>query len=258
VTERERVPGDVLYDELADWFHLLTAPEDYVEEAALVLGLLRDAVDGPLETLLELGVGGGNLASNLPPELLLTLTDRSEAMLRQSRAINPGAEHIAGDMRTLRLGRVFDAVLVHDAVMYMTTADDLRAAIETAFAHVRPGGAAVFVPDAVRETWQPETDHGGHDGKDGRALRYLEWTFDPDPDDTTFMTDFAILLRDADGATRVVHDRHVEGLFPEATWFGLLRAAGFAAESLRDRWGRALFIARRPAAPPRATDEGHG
>jgi SAM-dependent methyltransferase len=249
---------DVLYDELADWYHLLTAPEDYVEEAALVLRLLRGAVDGPLETLLELGAGGGNLASNLPGELRLTLTDLSEAMLRQSRALNPAAEHVAGDMRTLRLGRAFDAVLVHDAVMYMTTVEDLRAAIETAHVHVRPGGAAVFVPDAVSETWEPETDHGGHDGDDGRALRYLEWTFDPDPADTTFITDFAILLRDGDGTTRVVRDRHVEGLFAETTWFGLLRAAAFEAESVRDEWGREVFIARRPVRSERAREEGHG
>ena len=87
-------------------------------------------------------------------------------------------------MRTLRLGRTFDAVLVHDAVMYMTTEADLRQAIETAYVHVRPGGVAVFAPDFVKETFKPSTDHGGHDG-DGRALRYLEWSFDPDPDDTT-------------------------------------------------------------------------
>jgi SAM-dependent methyltransferase len=256
VTER---PGDpALYDGLADWYHLLTAPEDYVEEAALVLGLLRDAVDGPIGTLLELGAGGGNLASNLPAELLLTLTDRAEAMLRQSQVINPRAEHVVGDMRTLRLGRVFDAVLLHDAVMYMTTAEDLRAAIETAFVHLHPGGAAVFVPDAVRETWRPATDHGGHDGADGRVLRYLEWSFDPDPEDTTFTTDFAIMVRDADGATRVAHDRHVEGLFPKAAWFRLLREAGFVAESLRDEWDREVFIARRPVSPARAIGEGQG
>ena len=46
-------------------------------------------------------------------------------------------------MRTLRLGRTLDAVLVHDAVTYLTTDEDLRAAMETAFAHLRPGGAAV-------------------------------------------------------------------------------------------------------------------
>ena len=47
-----------------------------------------------------------------------------------------------GDLRTLRLGRSFDAVLVHDAVMYMTSERDLRSMAVTAFQHTRPGGAA--------------------------------------------------------------------------------------------------------------------
>ncbi len=33
-----------------------------------------------------------------------------------SRELNPDCEHVLGDMRTLRLGRTFDAVFVHDAV----------------------------------------------------------------------------------------------------------------------------------------------
>jgi hypothetical protein len=41
-------------------------------------------------------------------------------------------------------------VFVHDAVAYMTTERELRAAIETAFVHCRPGGAALFAPDHVR------------------------------------------------------------------------------------------------------------
>ena len=36
----------------------------------------------------------------------------------------------------------FDAVFVHDAVVYMTTEADLALAIKTAFVHCRPGGIA--------------------------------------------------------------------------------------------------------------------
>jgi hypothetical protein len=147
-------------------------------------------------------------------------------------------------MRSLRLGRTFDAVLIHDAVMYMTTETDLRAAMETAFVHLRPGGAAVIAPDCVRETFHPTTDHGGHDGP-SRALRYLEWSYDPDPDDTTFVTEFAMLLRRGTEDARVRYDRHVEGFFPRATWLDLLRDVGFKPSIVGDRWGRELFVARR-------------
>ncbi len=239
-------PGDGLrlYDELAEWFHLLTAPEEYADEAAFLLDLLRERVDGPLGTLLELGSGGGNTASHLRAHLRLTLTDLAPAMLDLSRTLNPGCEHLLGDMRTLRLGRTFDAVLVHDAIMYMTSEADLRAALETAFVHLRPGGAAVIAPDCLRETFRPTTEHGGHDGE-GRALRYLEWSYDPDPDDTTFLTDFSILLREGADDVRVRLDRHVEGLFPRATWFGLLREIGFEASTVVDRWERDVFVGVR-------------
>jgi hypothetical protein len=44
----------------------------------------------------------------------------------------------------------------------------------------------------------------------------------------------------------VRHDRHVEGLFPKATWLELLADVGFRAESVRDPWGRWIFVATRP------------
>jgi hypothetical protein len=148
-------------------------------------------------------------------------------VLEVSRGINPECPHAEGDMRTLRLGREFDAVFVHDAVMYLTTEEDLRRAMETAFVHCAPGGVTLFAPDFVRETFVPKTDHGGHDGE-GRALRYLEWCWDPDPEDTTFLTDFAYLLREDGRELRVLRDHHVEGLFPRATWVRLLQETGFA------------------------------
>ena len=48
-------------------------------------------------------------------------------MLALSATLNPECEHLEGDMRTLRLGRTFDVVFIHDAISYLTTEDDLRA-----------------------------------------------------------------------------------------------------------------------------------
>ena len=249
-TESPMPEAPALYGELAGWFHLLTAPSDYAEEAEHVLGLLRDTADGRLETALELGSGGGNLASHLDRALTMTLSDRSPAMLELSRTLNPAMEHVAGDMRSIRLGRTFDAVIIHDAIVYMTTEVDLGAALRTAFVHCRPGGAAVFLPDCVRESFTASTDHGGHDEHHdgtGRGLRYLEWTTDPDPADSTYQVDYAYLLREADGRVRVVHDRHVEGLFGRDAWLRLLAKVGFDAQVTTDPWGREVFVGRRPA-----------
>jgi len=239
-----------LYGPLASWFHLLTAPEDYGYEAEYYTRLIVEACDAPPRTLLELGSGGGNSASHLKVHFDMTLVDLSPQMLEVSRGLNPECEHVQGDMRTVRLGREFDAVFVHDAVMYMTTEDDLRAAIETAFVHCRPGGAALFVPDCTRETFAPGTKQGGHDGADGRALRYLEWTCDPDPNDTSYTVDFAILLREADGSVRVEHDRHVFGVFPRETWLRLLGEAGFRARPVTSddpETAGEVFVGVKPA-----------
>src|SRR5215210_8346291 len=181
-----------LYADLAGWFHLLSAPAEYDYEAELYIGLLRRAASTPPRTLLELGSGAGCMASHYKHQFVSTLVDPSPGMLALSREINPECEHVEGDMRTVRLGRLFDAVFVHDAVMYMTTEDDLLQAMSTAFVHLRPGGVAFFAPDCVRETFAPLTDHGGHDSP-GRGLRYLEWDTDPDPSDNTFVVDFAYL-----------------------------------------------------------------
>ena len=234
----------MLYTEIADWWPLLSPPADYAEEAAHVRGLIEEASGGAARTLLELGSGGGNNASHLKAHYALTLVDLSPEMLAVSRRLNPECEHAQGDMRSVRLGRAFDAVFVHDAVMYMTSEADLAAAIGTAAAHCRPGGALVLVPDYVRETFASGTESGGADGP-GRALRYLEWVYDPDPGDDTYEVDYVVALRDGAGATRIVHDHHVEGLFPRATWLRLPGEAGFAARVVRDPEGRDVFVGRR-------------
>jgi len=214
-----------LYSDLAGWFHLLTAPEDYLEEAAFYRRTLLENSLIPVQTVLELGSGGGNNASHLKASFTMTLSDLSEDMLSISRRLNPECEHIRGDMRHIRLGREFDAVFVHDAVSYMTTLDDLTGATKTAYLHCKPGGVALFAPDYIRETFKSSTRHGGHDAGE-RGLRHLEWTRDPDPVDTSYICDMVYVMRDGEDI-RTYHDRHILGLFSEAEWLSLMRKAGF-------------------------------
>ena len=220
-----------MYTSNAAWFHALTAPEEYAEEAAFYRKHLLAASRIPVKEVLELGSGGGNNASHLKQHFHLTLVDLSPDMLAISRALNPECEHLQGDMRTVRLDRQFDAVFVHDAVMYMTSLDDLRQAMVTAYIHCKAGGATLFAPDCVTETFKPSTDHGGHD-REGYSMRYLEWNWDPDPDDSTYIADFAYLLRQPDSTMHCEHDRHTLGLFPRADWLRLLDETGFQAQAI--------------------------
>ena len=95
-------------------------------------------------------------------------------MLARSQHLNPECEHVQGDMRSVRLGRTFDAVLIQDALAHLTTEDDLRQALVTAYVHCRPGGVVLLAPDFVRETFMSGTAQGGHD-EERRAFRYLGW-----------------------------------------------------------------------------------
>jgi SAM-dependent methyltransferase len=248
----EAAEGPRFYGKLASWWPLISPPEEYAEEAAYFAGLLADLCP-PGGTVLELGSGGGHNAVHLKERFTLTLVDLSPDMLAVSRRLNPECEHIEGDMRTVRLGRTFDAVFVHDAVMYMTTEADLARAVATAFEHCRPGGGVVFAPDDTKETFQPSTDHGGTDAADGRGARYLEWEWDPDPDDDWALAEFAFLTREADGEVRVDHETHRWGLFGRDVWLRLLREAGFDTEAVtevttEDRTPREIFLGRRPSA----------
>ena len=221
-----------LYTELASWFHLLTSPSEYAEDASYAARAIQGAALIPIKTVLELASGGGNNASHLKAHFRMTLSDLSPAMLDLSRTINPECEHIQGDMRSLRLGRVFDAIFVEDAVEYMTSEADLQAMLETAYAHCRPGGVILLKPDFIQETFAPYTEHGGFDGPD-RSLRYLEWVTQSASEDTTYTVDFAYLLSES-GEVRIEHDHHIFGLFPEDTWVSLITEAGFQPQSLTE------------------------
>jgi SAM-dependent methyltransferase len=234
-----------LYEELAEWWPAWADPHEYRRESAYFMRVLRQATRPAPRTVLELGSGGGSSAVHFKKRFEMTLVDLSPRMLAVSRKLNPECRHVKGDIRTVRLGRSFDAVFVHDAICHMTTEADLRALMRTALAHCRAGGVALFVPDFVRETFEESTGEGGHDSPRG-AVRFLQWMVDPNPNDSTYVVDFAILLRNRRGAVRVEHDRHVQGLFPRATWLRLLREVGFKAKVVRDEVVRDLFMGRRP------------
>jgi hypothetical protein len=117
--------------------------------------------------------------------------------------------------------------------------------------HVRPGGVVVLNPDATTEIFKAGTEHGGHDGDDGRRLRYLEWTHDREPPGgSTYAVDYVIVVQEPGEDLRIVHDRHVLGVFPQATWERLLVECGLelVEPSAEDPYAgeHAVFVARRP------------
>ncbi len=218
--------SDRLYSELAHLWPLLSDPTEYAKEAGYWREALRQCLGPGRHHLLELGVGGGHNLSHLTAEFDATAVDISEEMIAHSKKLNPEVEHHVGDMRTVRLGRRFDAVVIHDAIAYMTTEADLLATLVTAREHLNPGGALITAPIFYVETFASALPCTSGRSEGDLELTYVEYDHDPDPSDSTIETIFVYFVTEK-GEFRVEMDRHVTGLFSIETWGRLFAEAGF-------------------------------
>ena len=216
-----------LYDNLAWLWPILSDPAHYRGEAASFRNAIRGHATISTRTLLDLGCGGGHNDSHLKRDFQVTGVDLSAGMLAHARRLNPEATYIQGDMRTVRLGQVFDAVIIADAIDYMLTEADLAAAFATAHAHLRPGGVFCTYAEYSRERFVQNHCKCWTRSQGDTECTFLENAYDPDASDTTFEATFVCLIRER-GRLRIETDRELLGLFALPTWRRLLAAAGFA------------------------------
>ena len=239
-----------LYNDLAYLWPVISPSEDYAEEAVHWLRAIEAQLGPGPHDLLELGVGGGHNLSHLTPHHRASAVDVSPRMLALSRRLNPEVDHHLGDMRTVRLGRKFDAVLFHDAISYMLTEEDLRAAFETARAHLRPDGLVLVAPDLVAESFREGAVIRWESSKGSVTVATEERLHDPDPADTQVDSWFTYQITEG-GSKRVERDVHVTGLFPIGLWTSLLAEAGFEVELIplpgQEGFGEWLFSGVLPA-----------
>lgn len=235
--------SDQLYGSLAAWWPLLSPPEAQAQPAAALQALLPGA-----RSLLELGSGSGALVSHLPADWEVVLVDRSAEMLAVSRGLNPGRQHLQADLLTLDLGRTFDAVLLHDAVMYLSADGALERALAVAAAHLAPGGRLVVVPDVLDEDFEETVVSGTGVGDDGRACVLTEWHHDPDPTDRRSTVELSLLLREPGQPVRAVHETHTLLRIDHAGLWAAIRGAGLTPVVADPLAGMALgqpFVAER-------------
>ena len=220
-----------LYHDLSYLWPLFSPPEEYADEAEVYLEVLRSRLGPGRHIILELGVGGGHLLSHLTAEHEAEAEDISEEMLAMSHRLNPTVQHHLGDMRSIRLNTLFDAVLIHDAIDYMLTEADVSAALATARSHLNPGGILLLAPDWFRETYPGKHTMTWHQDHGDITLDVAEHLPDVAPDSTIVESTFVFTLREGDRVT-TEHDPHTTGLFPRDTWLHLILEAGFAIEFL--------------------------
>jgi SAM-dependent methyltransferase len=222
-----------LYTDLA-WLWPLwgDAATEYADYCGYVESLIRRHSRRPAATLLDLGCGGGKNVLNLKREFKVTGLDLSPTMLAQAAELNPGCEFVAGDMRTCRLGRTFDAVLMDDAMSHMNCRADFVAALRTAHAHLSPGGVLVVTPDVTTETFEQNKTTVATGARGGVEVVFVQNVYDPDPADEQCETTIAYFIRE-NGRLRLETDHWTLGLFSMETWRSVLGGLGLEVHESR-------------------------
>ena len=244
-----------MYEDFAHLWPLISHHSDYEEEAVHWRNALTAELGQGRLRILELGVGGGNnLHHILYPECdgrisadaacngehMLhdrpahdaVVVDPSRKMLANCKLLNPIVTPYIGDMRAVRLNDTFDAMLIHDAVCYLTSEDDINATLATARAHLRRGGVLVMAPDWYTETYPGTKLDAGIRRDVTPEFASIEFDHDPDPRDSTLESVFIYIIKNTDGSVRVEEDRHITGIFSIHTWLNLMQQAGFLAKRL--------------------------
>lgn len=216
-----------LYADLAWVWPFVSPPDDYPEEVETFRArFVRHGVpDGA--PVLHLGCGGGSIDWHLKRHYRVTGVDVSPGMLAHARGLNPEVEYVEGDIRDVRLDRTFGAILLHDAVAYMTTPADLRAAYATAAAHLAPGGVLVTLPEELRSRFRQHHVQEETHTRGDRSVTTIQVDYDPDPTDSWFETTFVFLIREAGKPLVVETDTHVVGVYDLEEVLAALREVGF-------------------------------
>lgn len=138
-----------IFGDYARYYNLLYADKPYEDECRFILKVLARHACQPA-SVLDLGCGTGSHLHVLAAQGISAQgVDMSETMLalaearRSEKAANPAFS--LGDVRSVRLGRVFDAVTSLFHVMsYQRSEEDALALMRTAHGHLTPGGLFFF------------------------------------------------------------------------------------------------------------------
>ncbi|MDO9537933.1 MAG: class I SAM-dependent methyltransferase [Thermoplasmata archaeon] len=223
-----------MYRDLSWTWPIISPPEDYADEASQFIKAIEKHSKIPVKTLLNLGCGGGHNDFHLKKRFQVTGIDISKGMLNNARKLNPNVTYLTGDMRSARLRKKFDSVIIADAIMYMLSEKDMLAAFKTAYFHLKPGGIFCTYVEELPEKFARTTTTRELKRKDDMEITLIEHMWDPDTKDMTFELTFIYIITENQKAIVEV-DRHTCGIFPLATWKKLIKEAGFTVRTSRSK-----------------------
>jgi ubiquinone/menaquinone biosynthesis C-methylase UbiE len=220
-----------LYDDLAWTFPIITPLEHYIEETELFCNIIRKHAKIEIRTLLHVGCGGGHNDYVFKKHFQVTGLDRSQAILRIAKKLNPEVDYICKDMRSFHLNRTYDAIVAIDSIAYLNNIQDLIRMFSAVYRHLNIGGVFMFLMEDTRDTFIQNNTTTSTNKKGKIEITFIDNRFDPDPTDTSYESTFIYLVRQR-GKLKIFTDRHRCGLFDKGVFTDLLKKIGFQVQLL--------------------------
>jgi SAM-dependent methyltransferase len=214
--------------------------KDYADEAAQIEALVRRLVP-EARSLLDVACGTAHHLAYLAGAFeAVAGVDPSEDMRAEARRRHPSIDVHAGDMRTFRLPRRFDAVTcLFSSIGYMLTPEDLAAALATMAAHLATPGVLIVEGWITPDEWIAggviHADSGG-DGELAVARVSRSWADGP-----LSRIEMDWLIGSRQGVEHVP-ERHTMRLFTPDEYRDAIVATGLEFEQAQGLTGRGLYI----------------
>ena len=220
------------YNKFAWTDTILAPPETYLEEAAsyirILKRLLKDNKSKNPHTMLHLGCGAGGHDYHFKKHFQVTGVDISEGMLKIAREINPEVGYLNEDMRTVNLNSKFDAVVIPDSIMYMTTISDLKKVISNMVCHLKPGCAFLIIAHTKEDFQNNNFVYSGE--KEGIHITVFENNHIIS--DTTYEATIVYLIRQ-NNKLDIYNEIHTLGLFPYNDWLKIFKDNNLKIDELQ-------------------------
>ncbi len=150
-----------MYAEMAPYYDRIYAFKDYESEANKIVEMIRAHRRSEGKCLLDVACGTGHHLKHLSASFDAEGLDNCPELLEIARTRNPDMTFHDGDMRTFDLSMSYDAITcLFSSIGYMTSLEDLSAAVDNMARHLVPGGVLLVEPWLTPDVWQAGTVHG--------------------------------------------------------------------------------------------------
>ena len=150
-----------MYAEMAQYYDRIYSFKDYASETEKLIGWIKEHRQSNGTRLLDVACGTGQHLEHLGKSFDVEGLDLSPELLELAQQRNPGMTYHCADMRTFDLASSYDVITcLFSSIGYMTTIEDLRAAVANMARHLVPGGVLIIEPWLTPDVWKPGTVHG--------------------------------------------------------------------------------------------------